>query len=164
MLPFRLRLDVLRVFAGLFAQGLSRQRRRAVAHELERALDRALREIDDDERNNLVVASTPLAAGMDLDFWRIAMRPGKPLMVGSLGPARVLGLPGNPVASFVTFVHVVRPTILALSGDISPAEALAKVERAFGDIPPGPPVSPEGLGQADADTHRVIHVTGVTVA
>ena len=39
--------------------------------------------------------------GMELDFWRIAMRPGKPLMVGQLGPMRVLGLPGNPVSAFV---------------------------------------------------------------
>ena len=37
--------------------------------------------------------------GMKLDFWRIAMRPGKPLMFGRLGPMRVLGLPGNPVSA-----------------------------------------------------------------
>ena len=40
-------------------------------------------------------------AGMALDFWKIAMRPGKPLMVGRLGGMRVLGLPGNPVSAFV---------------------------------------------------------------
>ena len=39
--------------------------------------------------------------GMALDFWRIAMRPGKPLMFGRIGPMRVLGLPGNPVSSLV---------------------------------------------------------------
>ncbi|WP_439604701.1 molybdopterin molybdotransferase MoeA [Shinella sp.] len=40
-------------------------------------------------------------AGMDLDFWRIAMRPGKPLMAGRLGDVHVVGLPGNPVSSLV---------------------------------------------------------------
>ena len=39
------------------------------------------------------------ALGMALDFWKIAMRPGKPLMVGRLGGMRVLGLPGNPVSA-----------------------------------------------------------------
>ncbi len=43
-----------------------------------------------------LVQATMVAAGMQLDFWRIAMRPGKPLMVGSLGETHVLGLPGNP--------------------------------------------------------------------
>ena len=41
------------------------------------------------------------AAGMTLDFWKIAMRPGKPLMFGQLGDQRVLGLPGNPVSAMV---------------------------------------------------------------
>lgn len=41
------------------------------------------------------------AAGMTLDFWKIAMRPGKPLMYGTLGDQRVLGLPGNPVSAMV---------------------------------------------------------------
>lgn len=51
------------------------------------------------------------AAGMQLDFWRIAMRPGKPLMVGSLGQARVLGLPGNPVSSIVCALLFLEPLI-----------------------------------------------------
>lgn len=41
------------------------------------------------------------AAGMTLDFWKIAMRPGKPLMFGKLGDQRVLGLPGNPVSAMI---------------------------------------------------------------
>src|SRR5690606_7021625 len=39
--------------------------------------------------------------GMTLDLWKIAMRPGKPLMVGRLGPLHVIGLPGNPVSSLI---------------------------------------------------------------
>jgi molybdopterin molybdotransferase len=48
-----------------------------------------------------LVQSTLVESGMVLDFWQIAMRPGKPLMVGSFGMTHVLGLPGNPVSSLV---------------------------------------------------------------
>jgi molybdopterin molybdotransferase len=54
--------------------------------------------------------------GMSLDFWRIAMRPGKPLMVGRLGATRVLGLPGNPVSTFVCAELFLRPLIRAMLG------------------------------------------------
>ena len=60
--------------------------------------------------HDLVQASL-IAAGMQLDFWRIAMRPGKPLMVGSLGAARVLGLPGNPVSSMVCALLFLEPLV-----------------------------------------------------
>ncbi len=56
-------------------------------------------------------------AGMELGFWRIAMRPGKPLMHGRLGPLRVLGLPGNPTSSAVCGALFLRPLLLALLGD-----------------------------------------------
>ena len=56
------------------------------------------------------------AAGMELDFWRIAMRPGKPLAFGRLGAMSVLGLPGNPVSSFVCCLIFLRPLIAALLG------------------------------------------------
>ena len=51
------------------------------------------------------------AEGMQLDFWRIAMRPGKPLMVGTIGTMQVLGLPGNPVASLVCSLLFLEPLI-----------------------------------------------------
>ena len=51
------------------------------------------------------------AEGMALDFWRIAMRPGKPLMVGTIGAMQVLGLPGNPVASLVCSLLFLEPLI-----------------------------------------------------
>jgi len=51
-----------------------------------------------------------------LVLWRIAIKPGRPVAMGIIGGTPFIGLPGNPVASFVTFVHVVRPTVLALSG------------------------------------------------
>lgn len=61
-----------------------------------------------------------LAAGGAIDFWRIALRPGKPMMAGRLGDALVLGLPGNPVSAFVTATLFVRPLIAHLAGAIDP--------------------------------------------
>lgn len=56
-----------------------------------------------------------------LVFWRIAMKPGRPVAMGVIGGTPFIGLPGNPVASFVTFVRVAQPAILALAGaDWSP--------------------------------------------
>lgn len=60
------------------------------------------------------------AAGAQIDFWKIAMRPGKPLMAGQLGKALVLGLPGNPVSAFVTAILFAQPLIAALSGAPEP--------------------------------------------
>src|SRR6185312_2821579 len=53
-----------------------------------------------------------------LVLWRMAIKPGRPVAMGIIGGRPFIGLPGNPVASFVTFVHVVRPTVLALSGAV----------------------------------------------
>ncbi len=55
--------------------------------------------------------------GMELGFWRVALRPGKPLMHGRLGKTLLLGLPGNPVSSFVCAVLFLVPAIRALCGD-----------------------------------------------
>ena len=56
------------------------------------------------------------ARGLDLAFWRIAMRPGKPLMYGRLGAQRVLGLPGNPVSATLCAQIFLLPLIRALQG------------------------------------------------
>ena len=55
--------------------------------------------------------------GMELAFWRIAMRPGKPLLHGSLGAMRIVGLPGNPVSSIVCSLIFIQPLVRALLGD-----------------------------------------------
>ncbi|MEZ0242867.1 MAG: gephyrin-like molybdotransferase Glp [Sphingomonas sp.] len=60
------------------------------------------------------------AAGAAIDFWRIALRPGKPMMAGRLGNAVVLGLPGNPVSAFVTTLLFVRPLVAHLAGAANP--------------------------------------------
>jgi molybdopterin molybdotransferase len=54
--------------------------------------------------------------GMKLDFWKIAMRPGKPLMFGRLGNVRCVGLPGNPVASIVCSQLFLKPLLARLGG------------------------------------------------
>jgi molybdopterin molybdotransferase len=64
-----------------------------------------------------LVQETLREAGMDLGFWKIAMRPGKPLMHGTLDGMLFLGLPGNPVSSMVCGLLFLRPAIRALVGD-----------------------------------------------
>ncbi|WP_323740728.1 molybdopterin molybdotransferase MoeA [Caenimonas koreensis] len=51
-----------------------------------------------------------------LDLWQIAVKPGKPFAYGTVGAAHFIGLPGNPVSSFVTFLLLVRPFLLKLQG------------------------------------------------
>lgn len=56
------------------------------------------------------------AEGMDMSFWKIAMRPGRPLMHGRLGAMQVLGLPGNPVSAFVCAFLFLVPLLRTLTG------------------------------------------------
>ncbi len=67
-----------------------------------------------------LVQKALVAAGMELGFWKIAMRPGKPLMHGRLGELRVLGLPGNPTSSTVCAILFLLPLIRALHGEPDP--------------------------------------------
>ncbi|HZS64152.1 MAG TPA: gephyrin-like molybdotransferase Glp [Xanthobacteraceae bacterium] len=67
-----------------------------------------------------------------LVFWRVAIKPGRPVAMGVIKGAAFAGLPGNPVAAFVTFVRVVRPLMLRLGG-ASPAPLLPlPVKASFG--------------------------------
>jgi molybdopterin molybdotransferase len=66
-----------------------------------------------------------------LVLWRMAIKPGRPVAMGIIGGTPLIGLPGNPVASFVTFVHVVRPTVLALSGAAQQPLVAMPVRAAF---------------------------------
>lgn len=64
-----------------------------------------------------LVRSALTKEGMELDFWRIAMRPGKPLIHGRLGEMLILGLPGNPASAIVCALLFLAPLLRALSGD-----------------------------------------------
>jgi molybdopterin molybdotransferase len=60
------------------------------------------------------------AAGGTIDFWKIALRPGKPVMAGRLNNAVVLSLPGNPVSSFVTALLFLKPLVASMAGARDP--------------------------------------------
>ncbi|MGH8557734.1 MAG: molybdopterin molybdotransferase MoeA [Methylococcales bacterium] len=64
-----------------------------------------------------------LASAGQIEFWEIAMKPGKPLAFGRIGPAHFFGLPGNPVSVFVTFYQLVRPALRHMMG-ANPSKAL----------------------------------------
>jgi molybdopterin molybdotransferase len=73
-----------------------------------------------------------------MDFWRVAMRPGKPLAVGVVGGVPFIGLPGNPVSSQVTFELFARPAVLQLQGatDLHRRRSVARALEAM-DKPEG---------------------------
>jgi len=73
------------------------------------------------------------AEGVAMEFWRIAMRPGKPMMYGRRDAMRVIGVPGNPVSSYVCAMLFLVPLIRALSGrpDIHHAPESARLGRAL---------------------------------
>jgi molybdopterin molybdotransferase len=54
--------------------------------------------------------------GVQIDIWRVAIKPGKPFLFGNIDKCAVFGLPGNPVSAFVTFLQFVRPAILKMMG------------------------------------------------
>ena len=68
-----------------------------------------------------------------LNLWQIAIKPGKPFAYGTVGSAHFIGLPGNPVSSFVTFLLLVRPFILTLQGSdsVAPDSIAARADFAW---------------------------------
>jgi molybdopterin molybdotransferase len=58
-----------------------------------------------------------VAQAGQLDHWRVSIKPGRPVAMGTIAGAAFVGLPGNPVAVFVTFAHIVRPLLAALAGE-----------------------------------------------
>jgi len=81
--------------------------------------------------------------GLEVDFWKIAMRPGKPLVSGRLGPVAMLGLPGNPVSAIVCATLFLLPALARLSG-----------------LPAAPPPVSQGIAGADlpANDARADHL------
>ena len=72
-----------------------------------------------------------LAAEGALDFWRVAIKPGRPVAMGVVGATPLMGLPGNPAAVFVTFFALARPTIAALAGEVWRAPRPSPVTAGF---------------------------------
>lgn len=73
------------------------------------------------------------ARGVALDFWKVAMRPGKPLMAGRIGRTRLIGLPGNPASSLVTATLFLKPLVQALTG--APQEPVYRDAILGADMP-----------------------------
>ena len=73
--------------------------------------------------------------GVHLDFWKVLMRPGKPLMFGTRGKTLVFGLPGNPISAFVTATVLVRPALRLMTGHTDPFWPFMGVPLAA-DLPP----------------------------
>jgi molybdopterin molybdotransferase len=72
-----------------------------------------------------------------VDFWRVAIKPGKPLAFGTIGKARFFGLPGNPVSTAVTFIQLVRPALVRLAGG-TPAEPIRFALPTLADLRKSP--------------------------
>ena len=94
-------------------------------------------------------------------FWRIAMRPGRPFALGRLGRCLLFGLPGNPVAVMVTFLALVRPVLLRLSGKApeSPTSLMAHSEMDMRKKP-GRTEYQRGLTRLNAQGQLCVALTG----
>ena len=92
------------------------------------------------------------------DFWRIAMRPGKPLMFGHIGELPVLGVPGNPVSALVCAMLFLRPAIRKMLGmaDVGPRFDLARLTVAMG---PNDKREEYGRGRLERDAEGALMVT-----
>lgn len=71
------------------------------------------------------------AAGATLDFWKVRIKPGKPLIFGKRGDVSILGLPGNPVSALVTFILFGAPLVRSLAGDAAPVPAFRSAKLAL---------------------------------
>jgi molybdopterin molybdotransferase len=97
-------------------------------------------------RNDLIITSGGVSVGEEdhvkpavqaegeLQLWKIAIKPGKPLAFGRVGSAAFIGLPGNPVSAFVTFLMLVRPFILKCQG-VRAVEARSEIAEVKFDWP-----------------------------
>jgi molybdopterin molybdotransferase len=97
----------------------------------------------------------------DVAFWRIAMRPGRPMAVGRIGTSVLFGLPGNPVAVMVTFLAFVRPALLRMMGAAAAQPPLLKA-RSLEALrkKPGRTEYQRGIVRTDPDGGLSVRITG----
>ena len=79
----------------------------------------------------LLAATRSAPGGLELDFWKIAMRPGKPLIFGHIDTTPLLGLPGNPVSTIVCGAVFLRPALSAMLGRTEPENRTLKARLAM---------------------------------
>jgi len=116
--------------ANVLRLGVAKDSRKSVEDLLDKAIQ---------EKVDLIVASAGVSVGAfdfvkeviesngKLDFWRVNMRPGKPLAFGECRGIPFIGLPGNPVSAFVGFEIFVRPVLDKLSGQLDGSRPTVKV-------------------------------------
>ncbi len=78
--------------------------------------------------------SSAVAALGQLHFWKLAIKPGRPVALGQIGGAAFIGLPGNPAAMMVTFLRLARPALLRLAGATDIEPHLYKVRAGFDHV------------------------------
>lgn len=129
---FFLRAMLLRLGCEVSDFGIVPDRRDATIAALQKAA----------EGHDLILTSGGVSVGEEdhikpavqalgqLDLWQIAVKPGKPFAYGRVGQAHFMGLPGNPVSSFVTFLLLVRPFLLRLQGmkNVAPRSVLLRAD------------------------------------
>lgn len=95
-----------------------------------------------------------------IDFWQVALRPGKPLLFGTVGGVPLIGLPGNPVSTLVTFELFVRPALLKMQGrtDLERPRLTAITEDALNN-PPHLEQYFRGIARRDGD-RIMVRLTG----
>ena len=97
----------------------------------------------------------------DVAFWKIAMRPGRPMAVGRIGDAVLFGLPGNPVAVMVTFLAFVRPALLRMMGARAEEPVYLKAHSAEAmRKKPGRTEYQRGIVTRHADGSLAVRTTG----
>ncbi len=97
----------------------------------------------------------------EVNFWKIAMKPGRPLAVGRIGQCHFFGLPGNPVSAMVTFYQFVQPALQRLSGQAVPPPLLLKAKTASGlKKAPGRIDYQRGWLETDDQGELVVQSTG----
>jgi molybdopterin molybdotransferase len=97
----------------------------------------------------------------EIDFWKIAMKPGRPLTYGRIGDARFFGLPGNPVAVMVTFYQFVRPALqYMISGAYQPPLQLTATSTSAIRKRPGRFEFQRGIYQQDESGNLSVGKTG----
>jgi molybdopterin molybdotransferase len=97
----------------------------------------------------------------DVAFWKIAMRPGRPMAVGRIGQAVLFGLPGNPVAVMVTFLAFVRPALRQMMGASADEAPLLRAHSTQAiRKKPGRTEYQRGIVSQSPDGHLQVQVTG----
>ena len=119
--------------AQVFRMGVAKDNYDSVKSLFDRAIDLQV---------DLIISSAGVSVGAfdfvkaviesngHMDFWRVNMRPGKPVAFGNYGGIPVIGLPGNPVSAFVGFEVFVRPAVARLSGLLDGTRPIVRVKAA----------------------------------